>query len=479
MRGRLTVAMLGLVVLTLVLASAGSYVFVRHAALATARSELAGQGRAISRTVAERTLPLPGLRRELAALKQAGAFTGIRVVYLGADGALTGTLPSGLTPAQVDPGRLAAGAQTSGTAGMLVYTAVPTPLAAFPSATPVLVITRRVHDPAEGLRYFLLVGLVSLVVAAAAAAALARRFSRPIHDAVAATGRIAAGDLGAGIPVPARGDPEVVALAGAINRMSDDLRRAREHERQFLLSVSHELRTPLTSIRGYAEAVADGTTDDARGAAAVILAESDRLGRLVADLLDLARLQTDRFALFVAPVDLAAAATAAAEAQRPVVEEAGLVLAVSAPVPGPVVVADPDRLAQVVANLVENAARFATTRVEVGAGTTGSGGTAGSGGVVWVADDGPGIAASDLPHVFERHVTSDRAGTRRIGTGLGLAIVAELVGAMGGSVHAESPVAEGRGTRLVVTLAPPAPGTGRVPSPAPGPSPSGGAPPGS
>lgn len=450
-------AMLGLVVLTLVLAGAGSYVFVRHAALTTARSELAGQGRAISRTVAERTLPLPGLRRELAALRKAGAFTGIRVVYLHADGALTGTLPFGLTPAQVDLARLARGVQTSGTAGMLVFTAVPTPLAAIPSATPVLVITRRVHDPAEGLRYFLLVGLVSLAVAAAAAAALARRFSRPIHDAVAATGRIAAGELGAGIPLPAHGDPEVTALADAINRMSEDLRRARDHERQFLLSVSHELRTPLTSIRGYAEALADGTTDDVHAAASVILAESDRLGRLVADLLDLARLQTDRFALRLGPVDLAAVVAAAAEAQRPLVEDAGLVLDVSAPVPGPVVNVDPDRLAQVVANLVENAARFAVSRIEVGAGRGGAGALDG---VVWVADDGPGIATSDLVHVFERHFTSDRSGTRRIGTGLGLAIVDELVRAMGGSVRAASPVAEGRGTRLVVTFAPGSPGDG-------------------
>ncbi len=460
MRSRLTFAMLGLVVLTLVLAGAGSYVFVRHAALATARQELAGQGRAISRTVTERALPVRGVRRELVVLKEAGAFTGIRVVFLGAGGSLSGTLPSGLAPGQLDPARLARGEQTSGAAGMLVFTAVPTPLPEAPATTPVLVITRKVHDPAEGVRYFLLVGLVSLAVAAAVAAALARRFSRPLHDAVAATGRIAAGDLGASVPVPAGGDPELVALAGAINRMSDDLRRARDHERQFLLSVSHELRTPLTSIRGYAEALADGTTDDTPGAAAVILSESDRLGRLVADLLDLARLQADRFALRLVPVDLAAAVAAAAEAQRPLVDDAGLVLGISAAPPGPVVAADPDRLAQVVANLVENAARFATTRVEVGAGQLGNEA------VAWVADDGPGITAGDLPRVFERHFTSDRVGTRRIGTGLGLAIVAELVAAMGGSVRAESPVAGGRGTRLVVVLAPAGGGApGTSPSP--------------
>ena len=442
-------AMLGLVVLTLVLAGAGSYVFVRHAAVTTARSELVSQGRSVARALADRPPTAPGFRRELLVLRRAGAFAGVRVVHLRADGALVGSLPQGLATAQLHPRRLLVGEQTSGTTGSLVYTAVPLPLVTIPSPTPVLVLTRRVHDPAQGVEYFLLVGLVSLALAAAAAAALARRFARPIHDAVAATSRIAAGDLGVNIPVPARGDPEVTALAAAINQMSDDLRRARDHERQFLLSVSHELRTPLTSIRGYAEGLADGTMEDVPAAAAVILAESERLGRLVADLLDLARLHADRFTLQLAPLDLAAAVRTAAEAQRPVVEETGLALDVSLPDRGPVVVADPDRLAQVVANLVENAARYAATRIEVGASVDGA---------FWVVDDGPGIAADALAHVFERHVTSDRAGSGRIGSGLGLAIVAELVTALGGWVRAESPVSGGRGTRLVVVLPPYPPG---------------------
>ena len=302
----------------------------------------------------------------------------------------------------------------------------------------------------------MLVGVIALAVAALVAAALARRFTRPITAAVTTTRRIASGDLDAVMPVGHREDAEFIQLADAINAMGSNLVRARDQERQFLLSVSHELRTPLTSIRGYAEAVLDGTADDPAAAATVISAESRRLERLVQDLLDLARLDADRFTLELQAVDGAAIAAQVAEGFRPRAEELGLELVVA---PGPDkplwVVADPDRLAQVVANLVENASSFARTSVTVGAGTLG--------GVpaLWVVDDGPGIPADQLPQVFERHFTSDRSGGRRKGSGLGLAIVSELSTAMGAGVRAESPVAGDTGTRMVVwfrpTPAPPAP----------------------
>jgi two-component system sensor histidine kinase KdpD len=113
---------------------------------------------------------------------------------------------------------------------------------------------------------------------------------------------------------------------------------------------------------------------------------------------------------------------------------------------------DPDRLSQVVANLTENAFKHAGTRVVVGAGVVGTSIA------IWVLDDGPGIAPDDLPRVFERHFTSDRSTGRRLGSGLGLAIVSELVAAMKGVVTAESPVIDGRGTRMTIWLRPP--GTG-------------------
>jgi two-component system sensor histidine kinase BaeS len=344
-----------------------------------------------------------------------------------------------------------------------------------------------VHDPANGLKYFGLVGVIGLGIAALVAAALARRFSRPLVSAVHTTGQIASGDLDAKVTVGRHEMPEFAQLADSINSMGASLVRARDQERQFLLSVSHELRTPLTSIRGYADAVIDGATDDPVGAAHVISAEAGRLERLVQDLLDLARLDANRFSLDLQAVDGGEVVQSVVEGFQHRARELGLELT-SAIDPGePLwVLADTDRLGQVVANLIENAASFAEHRIVVGAasvahdvspddrsagpdaGPLGRPGevVAGSQTVpsvpaIWVVDDGPGIGPDELPLVFDRHYTSDRGLGRRQGLGLGLAIVSELAGAMGATVRADSPVAEGRGTRFVVWLrsapAPPEP----------------------
>ena len=162
------------------------------------------------------------------------------------------------------------------------------------------------------------------------------------------------------------------------------------------------------------------------------------------DLLELAKLDSRRFSLDLRRVDLAEVATATAEGFRPAAGELGLTVDVMSAGLVPVS-ADPDRLAQVVANLIENALKFASSHIAVGA-------AGGDLAVLWVDDDGPGIPTADLPHVFERLYTSSRSPARQVGSGLGLAIVAELVTAMGGSVRAESPLSASGGTRMVVTL---------------------------
>ena len=460
MRRRLTVAILLLIAVTLVVTTLGSYFFIRRAGISTTQNELAGQAKAISTTFSSQNLNRTSFRRELHVITKAGAFAGADFIRIGPDGSYTGHLPPDVTVADLDVPALQAGIQVTGhTRSLLAYSAVPTPIEGVTGSLPVLVITRQIHNPANGLRYFIWVGVIALAVAALVAAALARRFTRPLSAAVATTGRIASGDLDATMPVGLRADPEFAQLAESINAMGANLVRAREQERQFLLSVSHELRTPLTSIRGYADAVLDGTAEDPVAAASVISAESGRLERLVRDLLDLARLDADRFSLEVQTVDGAAIAAQVAEGFRPRVEELGLELRFAPGSDRPVwVVADPDRLAQVVANLVENASSFAHGSVTVGAGSLA--------GVpsLWVEDDGPGIPPAELSRVFERHFTSDRGRGRRKGSGLGLAIVSELSGAMGAGVRAESPVTGGVGTRMLIWFrpipAPPAPPRG-------------------
>lgn len=451
MRRRLTIAIVVVVAITLIVTSAGSYYFIMRAAVSTAQQELKGQGQAISQTITNGTaITRVGFRRELTVIRQAGDFAGIELVALHPDGSIVGQLPPGVTAAQLDVGTLQAGRQVSGhTGSFLVYTAMPTPVAKVTKYLPVLVISRTVPDPANGLRYFGLVGVLGLLVAALVAAALARRFSRPLVAAAATTRRIASGDLDATVTMHTGEVPEFAQLAESINSMAANLKRAGEQERQFLLSVSHELRTPLTSIRGYADAVVDGATDDPAAAAAVISTEASRLERLVQDLLDLARLDADRFSLDLQAVECAAVAQQVVDGFRPRAGELGLDLVISPGSETPLWVrADPDRLVQVLANLVENASSFAQRCIEVGVADVGGSPTA------WVADDGPGIPTDQLARVFQRHFVSDRVSGRHKGSGLGLAIVSELVTAMGATVQAESPVAAGRGTRMVVRFRP-------------------------
>ena len=461
MRRRLTVAILLLVALTVLLSTVGSVLLVRRAAKSTAEQQLYAQATAI----AQYPRPVYLLTR-LNALQFVGQYTSLAVVGLAADHSFGPGLPASLAGQSLDTSALISGNAVAGAAGNLVYVLIPMNLTTAQKARldpaipyqeqPVLVATRTYLPPVNGLPLFILVALASLAVAAAVAFALARRVSRPLTTAVEVTGRIAGGDLDARIPVSTHDVPELGELAAAINAMAASLERARTQQRQFLLSVSHDLRTPLTNIRGYAEALAEGATSDVPGALAVIEAEARRLERLVRDLLDLAQLDAQRFSFTPAEVDVGELVAGSVDVVRPAAATAGLEVVAALSQAGPLRVwADPDRLLQVLSNLIDNAFKFARHHITVGA-------AAQDGSVVlWVLDDGPGIPPDDLPRVFEPHFRSDRSSARRAGTGLGLAIVAELAAAMGGAVRAESPVTPDGGTRLVLSF--PAVGTSAPP----------------
>ena len=230
-------------------------------------------------------------------------------------------------------------------------------------------------------------------------------------------------------------------LARSFNRMAADLEAARDAERRFLLSVSHELKTPLTAIRGYSEALQEGAVEP-RDAGDVLAREGGRLERLVQDLLDLARVNARSFTVRRQPVELAEVAGEVVRRYEPRARGFGVGLAVRLDEPS-LVLADPDRLLQVVSNLVENALRTTPAGGEVTVAARGP--------AISVADDGPGIETLDLPRAFDRFFLHDRyRGERSVGTGLGLAIVKELVEAMGGSVGVRSSL--GSGSTFTVTL---------------------------
>jgi two-component system OmpR family sensor kinase len=292
-----------------------------------------------------------------------------------------------------------------------------------------------------------LVGIAAAVLLAALLANwAARRAGKRLEELRDATADIAGGDLAARVAV--EGDDELAEVGVAFNEMADQLEEARRREREFLVSVGHDLRTPLTTIAGYSEAMAEGrvAADDVDRVAGVLNAESARLGRLVEDLMLLARIEAREFSLRPEDVDLAGHLKGVLEGFRGRADAARVVLQADLEDVGTVGI-DPDRIAQVVGNLLENALRYTPEAGSVRLGLR----SESRGIVVEVADTGPGIEDADRPHIFERlYVTNRYRPLRPEGSGLGLSIVRELATAMSATTEVES--APGRGTTIRVIL---------------------------
>jgi len=272
---------------------------------------------------------------------------------------------------------------------------------------------------------------------------LSRRLTEPVLALTRATQDVAAGRYDVEIP-PGRGSDEISLLAERFRGMVEQLSEAERLKRSFLMSVSHELRTPLTAIRGHVEALREGVVSDpeqVRGSLDVIAAETDRLDRLVGDVLDLAKLQAHRFTVRHEEVDMArlldhAYGAFAEEARRREID-----YRLAADGAQPVIVSDGDRVLQVISNLLSNAFRWTPDggRIELQLG-------AGNGSVrVDVVDSGPGIAPAERERIFHPFISQDLNGT-----GLGLPIARELALALGGRIELESE--QGRGSRFRLVL---------------------------
>jgi signal transduction histidine kinase len=437
MRRRLTLAIVATVIGAVTIVGLGTLALTRIDARSRHADELGLQAEALGGVLANSPNAAPRQARRFGPALGIDRVSVVRLSqlpdWLGPDGAR----------------RLDAGLTVTARRGDTAYAAVPLPARLGAPEGQAVVLVDTIDDGlgAAG-RWFVVAGVATALVSVAVAAALAASLSQPLAATEATAQRIARGDLSARVPVahPGAGADELDRLAGAINAMAASLQRARQAEQDFLLSVSHDLRTPLTSIGGWAEALADGAAPEPAAAGETIRTAATRLDRLVNDLLDLARLRARAFALTRTPVDLRDAATSGAEALRPELEGTGLAVTVDVP-PAPALVdGDADRLAQVAANLLDNARRHAAAAIRVSVAAGGGWAT------LAVEDDGPGIPALDRQRVFERLHTSARPASRPgTGTGLGLAIVAELAAAMGGRAEATEPGPAG-GARLVVTL---------------------------
>lgn len=303
---------------------------------------------------------------------------------------------------------------------------------------------------AQQRRRILLALAIGLAAAVVVAAGVAAWLARPLAATADAARRLAAGERG--VPLPEAGTREIADVTAALGHLDEALRTSEGRQRRFLLSVSHELRTPLTTLRGYADALADGDVDadELVEVGETMRAEAQRLERYVADLLALARVEADDFSLEVGPIDLAevVASTAAAWTAR----GASRGVAVDAEVSGPVVAeTDGHRVRQVLDALVDNAVRVCAEggRVVVAVRPDPGPAAAGRAGcLLEVRDSGPGLTPDDVSVAFEPGVLHERHADRAGGAGLGLALVDRLVTRLGGRVSV-SPSPEGGATFAV------------------------------
>ena len=298
------------------------------------------------------------------------------------------------------------------------------------------------------LRPVLQAGAIGLIISILLAWLISRWVAAPLQRMSKAALAVAGGDFRQSVTL--EGPREVQDVANSFNVMVHQVRSSRQVQRDFLANVSHELKTPLTSIQGFAQAMLDGAVADDKArnhAARVIYVESDRLRRLVEDLLDLARLDAGQIEFIRQPVDLRALLTRVVDKLVLPAGEKGVEL-VDRLTELPPMIGDGDRLAQVFTNLVDNAIKHTPENGKVVVrGDSASGWIS-----IHVDDSGAGIPSEDLSRIFERFYQVDKArsGGKGRGVGLGLAISRQIVESHGGRIVAQSSI--GKGSRFTVQL---------------------------
>lgn len=287
--------------------------------------------------------------------------------------------------------------------------------------------------------------VVATVAAALVAWTVTRRIVAPLRALRAASGAIATGRYGERLDTSAPG--EIGDLAATFNTMAEALEQSDAIRRQLLTDLSHELRTPLSNLRGYLEALEDEVFTLDAATTAALRRQVDRMERLVADLSLLTRLEARQVPIEVGPVDIGALVADSLAAFRARFDEKGVALSAAAG-PGPWIVADATRTAQVLENLLSNALRHTPPggRVEVATRPVGEAVR------IDVRDTGPGVPEGQREAVFRRLVRGDpaRSTTDGEGSGIGLTIARGLVTRQGGEIGVED--AEGGGAGFYFTL---------------------------
>ena len=473
-RTRLSLNFLLVLLLGMGLAAALAWAAVGSLYLETQRQNLLAQASLTAEALQD--APLPNLPSQPYS-QTSNAQPGIHTRLIGGQGAVIVSLPlpAGETPVQVpfaenagsvtpaellqrpeiqqalqgQPATAIRRVASAGNRGVL-YAAAPV-LAADGSVEGLIYLATPLPPgglPASLLLQLAAAALVAVLLAAAAGTLLSRRISRPVEAVARAAEAVASGNLDQQVPAGSS-IRELDSLGQTFNAMTTSLRQSEQARNAFIADVTHELRTPLTVIKGTIETLEDGALDDTEGRGPLLSSmqrETDRLIRLVNELLVLARADAGALKLDLQPLDLAELALSRCETLSPLARGRGVDLCVEAG-EQPKVRGDADRLAQVLSNLLDNAIRHAPE----GSAVTVSIQKEADEVRCAVNDRGQGIPAEHLPLIFERFYRVDTSRNRQTGgTGLGLAIVRALVLAQGGRVNAES--FEGEGTTVTFWL---------------------------
>jgi two-component system OmpR family sensor kinase len=481
--GRIALGAVAGLVVAAVLFAAIAVSLIRGEATDQARGELDRQARAVAGLVSERAATALSTGAAFSTREPIGnleelAGPGTRLYYVGlaltpgADDP-TGGLP-GTIGRDIDPTLLV----REGSQGF-AFTPPGATTPTFAAAAPVtvggrylgaVVLTRPQAEASASwgdvLGSVLLAVALGLLVAVALVLWITRRATRPLRELEQAARRVAEGDLAA--EVHEGGAEELDAVARSFNAMVRQLARRDRVAREFLMRVTHDLRTPLTAIRGHALALADGVVpDDAvPRSLGAIASEANRLEGLVTDLLDLARLDADRFRVNLSRVDGAEPLRAAADAMSSTAEAEGIALVTDL---GdlPVVVTDPDRVQQIIGNLLGNAIRWTPAGGTV---TVSARERPGGGIIAEVRDTGPGIEPGMREVVFEPFRSSETPDGH-VGSGLGLAIARQLARTLGGDLGASDATGGGACLTLLLPAEAPARNDGEPPPDSDGGSP--------
>lgn len=277
---------------------------------------------------------------------------------------------------------------------------------------------------------------------------MARMLTRPLGELAAAAQSMSGGDLAQTVPV--RTQDELGGLAQAFNDMSAQLAQATRQRRQMTADIAHDLRTPLTVLSGYLEAMQDGTLVPTPERLVMMQQEVTTLKRLVSDLRVLSLADAGELALAKEPVELTRLLAQVQAAYQVQAEQKGVALRIDPFSDLPTPQLDPERMRQVLGNLVSNALRHTPSGSEIVMTAV----THNQSIAITVTDTGTGIAAADLPHIFDRFYRGDKSRQEGEGaSGLGLAIARALVTAHGGELTAVSPVGgDGRGSQFIIYL---------------------------